>query len=183
MNETSALEKNLIARALAQQDARAFGELVKLHQSRVRNFLRKMARDEALADDIAQDSFMLAWKKLHTFSGQGSFIGWLLKIAYNTFLQSKRKSGRYDEVLQQLGHQPADEATSVNAEAITDLDKYLAILSEQERAIMTLSYACGLSHREVSDTANLPLGTVKSLIARSKEKIRAKFQIQHHQHQ
>ncbi|MDE0755365.1 MAG: hypothetical protein OSB26_12000 [Woeseiaceae bacterium] len=62
------------------------------HQSQVRIFLRKLSRDYVLADDLAQDAFLHAWNKLHTFSGKGSFIGWLLKVAYTTFLQSKRKS-------------------------------------------------------------------------------------------
>ena len=83
---------DLVARVVAQQDADAFGELVRRHQSQVRNFLRKLTRDPSLADDLAQDAFLHAWNKLHTFRGKGSFIGWLLKVAYTTFLQSKRKS-------------------------------------------------------------------------------------------
>ena len=89
-----AIDNELVARAVSGQDAAAFGELVRRHQSHVRNFLRKLSRDYVLADDLAQDAFLHAWNKLHTFTGQGSFIGWLLKVAYTTFLQSKRKSNR-----------------------------------------------------------------------------------------
>jgi RNA polymerase sigma-70 factor (ECF subfamily) len=88
----------LVARVVAQQDSTAFGELVRRHQSQVRNFLRKLSRDTDAADDLAQDTFLHAWDRLHTFVGHGSFIGWLLKVAYTTFLQSKRKSKRYAEV-------------------------------------------------------------------------------------
>ena len=95
----------LVSRVVAQQDSSAFGELVRRHQSQVRNFLRKLCRDHDLADDLAQDAFMHAWEKLHTFIGHGSFIGWLLKVAYTTFLQSKRRSNRYGEILEQIGHQ------------------------------------------------------------------------------
>jgi hypothetical protein len=66
---------------VASQDAKAFGELIRRHQSQVRNFLRKLARDETLADDLAQDCFLHVWDKIHTYSGSGSFIGWVLKVA------------------------------------------------------------------------------------------------------
>jgi RNA polymerase sigma factor (sigma-70 family) len=155
--------------------------LVRRHQSQVRTFLRRLSRDYALADDLAQDAFVHAWDKLHTYSGSGSFIGWLLKVAYTTFLQSKRKSSRYGEILEEMRHATDTEAkTSTQAsEEIGDLDRFLAVLTEEERAVMILSYACGLSHREIGDAANLPVGTVKSIIFRGKEKIRESFHIEH----
>lgn len=134
-----------------------------------------------LADDLAQDAFLHAWDKLHTFSGKGSFIGWLLKVAYTTFLQSKRKSNRYNEILEEVGQ--ADRNGQVEeSNEISDLDKFLAVLTEEERAVMILSYACGLSHREIGDAAGLPIGTVKSVIFRGKEKIRESFEIEDHQY-
>ncbi len=169
---------------MAQHDADAFGELVRRHQSRVRNFLRKLTRDFALADDLAQDAFLHAWDRLHTYRGQGSFVGWLLKVAYTTFLQSKRKTSRYGEILEALGQDAAARAGRFAAESaeITDLDRFLAVLTEEERAVMILSYACGLSHREIGDVAKLPVGTVKSIIFRGKEKIRDSFDIEDHQY-
>ena len=117
------------------------------------------------------------------FVGRGSFIGWLLKVAYTTFLQSKRRSNRYGEILEQIGHQSMAESRQTDtSDEIGDLDKFLAVLTEEERAVMILSYACGLSHREISDTAELPVGTVKSIIFRGKEKIRESFEIKDHQH-
>jgi RNA polymerase sigma-70 factor (ECF subfamily) len=169
---------------VSAQDTAAFGELVRRHQSQVRNFLRKLAGDVTLADDLAQDCFMHAWDKLHTFSGRGSFIGWLLKVAYTTFLQSKRKSKRYAEILEEVGYVADMESRShtTQNDEVTDLDKFLAVLSEEERAIMVMSYACGLSHREISDATDMPVGTVKSVIFRGKEKIRTSFDIKDHQH-
>jgi RNA polymerase sigma factor (sigma-70 family) len=175
---------DLVSRVVAQQDTAAYGELVRRHQSHVRNFLRKLCRDNELADDLAQDCFIHAWEKLHTFAGHGSFIGWLLKVAYTTFLQSKRKSSRYGQVLEKMGH-AAEVAGSTHTEEsdeLGDLDKFLAVLTEEERSIMILSYACGLSHREIGDAANLPIGTVKSIIFRGKEKIRESFEIEDHQY-
>lgn len=169
---------------VASQDSAAFGELVRRHQSQVRNFLRKLARDHAMADDLAQDCFIHAWDKIHTYSGRGSLIGWLLKVAYTTFLQAKRKSKRYHEVLEQVGHVTSTDSAGYNQEApdLADLDRFLAILSEEERVIMIFSYACGLSHREISDATNMPVGTVKSVIFRAKERIRTSFEIEDHKH-
>jgi RNA polymerase sigma factor (sigma-70 family) len=177
-------DKQLVARALAAPDTAAFGELVRRHQSHVRNFLRKLAGDYTLADDLAQECFLHAWDKLHTYSGKGTFIGWLLKVAYTTFLQSKRKSKRYAEILEKVGHvSVVEERTSTPpSEDISDLDRFLAILNEEERAIMVMSYALGMSHREISESMGMPAGTVKSVIFRAKERIRTSFDIKDHQH-
>jgi RNA polymerase sigma-70 factor (ECF subfamily) len=154
---------------------------VRRHQSQVRTFLRRLTRDPDLADDLAQDALVHAWDRLHTYSGKGSFPGWLLKVAYTTFLQSKRKSTRYAQVLQAMGH-AATETPMQASQEIGDLDRFLAVLTEEERAVIILSYACGLSHREIGDAANLPVGTVKSIIFRGKEKIRESFDIENHQY-
>lgn len=174
-------DSELVSRVVARNDSRAFGELVRRHQSQVRNFLRKMTRDMALADDLAQDTFLHAWDRLHTFAGSGSFVGWLMSVAYTTFLQSKRRSNRYREILEAVGQQTEGERVSELSDEIGDLDRFLAVLTEEERAVMILSYACGLSHREIGAAAKLPIGTVKSIIFRSKEKVRDSFEIQDHQ--
>ena len=177
-------DNELVARVVSHQDTAAFGELVRRHQSQVRNFLRKLSRDVTVADDLSQDCFMHAWDKIDGFSGRGSFIGWLLKIAYTTFLQSKRKSKRYAEILAEVGHKSEAESRmyTVQPDEVTDLEKLLAVLSDEERAIMVMSYACGLSHREISEATSMPVGTVKSVIFRGKEKIRTSFDIKDHQH-
>ena len=169
---------------VASQDTDAFGELIRRHQSQVRNFLRRLTRDETLADDLAQDCFLHAWDKIHTYTGSGSFIGWLLRVAYTTFLQSKRKSKRYREIVEQAGHEAEQAPTAIEGdpEAELDVDTLMAALNEQERVIMIFSYACGLSHREISEATDLPAGTVKSIIHRAKEKIRTQFEIEDHQY-
>jgi RNA polymerase sigma factor (sigma-70 family) len=181
---TTSEDSQLVARVVSSQDTDAFGELIRRHQSHVRNFLRKLTGDFSTADDLAQDCFMHAWDKLQTFSGRGSFIGWLLKIAYTTFLQSKRKSKRYGEILDQVGHanEVEDRNYTVQPDEVGDLDRFLAVLTDEERAIMVMSYACGLSHREIGESMGMPVGTVKSVIFRGKEKIRTNFDIEDHQH-
>ncbi len=143
-----------------------------------------MAADPFEADDLAQEAFLHAWDKLHTFSGRGSFIGWLLKVAYTTFLQSKRKSKRYAEVLDEAAYVAQTESRSYtqDSDEVSDLDKFLAVLTQDERAIIVMSYACGLSHREIGEATGMPVGTVKSVIFRGKQKIRKSFDIKDHQH-
>lgn len=158
--------------------------MIRRHQSQIRNFLRRLAADPSDADDLAQETFLHAWDKLHTFSGRGSFIGWLLKVAYTTFLQSKRKSKRYAEVLDEAAYVAQTETRSYtrDSDEVSDLDKFLAVLTQEERAIIVMSYAVGLSHREIGEATGMPVGTVKSVIFRSKEKIRKSFDIKDHQH-
>ncbi len=177
-------DNDLVARVVASGDTHAFGELIRRHQSQVRNFLRKLARDSELADDLAQDCFLHAWDKLRTYSGRGTFIGWLMKVAYTTFLQSKRKSKRYGEILEEAGHLADAESRSYTepVDDVTDLDKLLGVLNEEERAVVVMSYACGLSHREISEATDQPVGTIKSLIFRAKDKIRTSFEIEDHKH-
>lgn len=172
----------MIARVVASQDTEAFGELIRRHQSHVRNFMRKLTGDVSAADDLAQDTFMRAWDRLSTYSGSGSFIGWLLKVAYTTFLQSKRKSKRYAEILDNAKHQKAalSGGHASLVDELPDLERLLAVLSDGERAIMIMSYSCGLSHREISEATGQPAGTVKSIIHRSKDKIRTSFEIEDH---
>ena len=181
---SSSADNELVARVVSAQDTAAFGELVRRHQSHVRNFLRKLSGDYTLAEDLAQDCFIHAWEKLQTYSGRGSFIGWLLKVAYTTFLQSKRSAKRYAEIMTSAGHVADQESGGQTRpdDEFTDLEKFLAVLTEEERAIMVMSYACGLSHREIGDATDLPVGTVKSVIFRGKEKIRNSFDIKDHNH-
>lgn len=165
-----------------QADTACFGELIRRHQSQVRIFLRRLCRDSSAADDLAQDAFIRAFEKIEGFRGDGSFAGWLLRIAWTTFLQSKRRSNRYREVIEQAARESAISGQAPSHDECTDLDRLLGVLTNDERAVMILSYSCGMSHREISRAVDLPIGTVKSVIHRSKQKIRQDFAIDHYQH-
>ncbi|MBT8095854.1 MAG: sigma-70 family RNA polymerase sigma factor [Woeseia sp.] len=175
-------DAELIAAAILSKDSSAFGELVRRYQSQVRLFLLRLCRDGSLADDLAQDCFVTAWQKLSSFRGTGSFGGWLMRIAWTTFLQQKRKHDRYREVIEQAASEGVLATTVQPDGEISDLDRLLAALNGQERAVMILAYGCGLSHREISIAAELPLGTVKSIIFRGKQKLRQDFDIEDHQY-
>ena len=168
-------DNDLVARVLARQDRSAFGELVKRHQAQVRNFLQKLTGETSTSDDLAQDTFVHAWERLAGYQARGTFIGWLLKIAYTRFLQLRRRTNRYDEILDAAAHESIGE-THRDAET-TDLDRFMALLTINERAVMTLCYAVGMSHREASEILGIPVGTVKTMIMRSKERIRDHFSI------
>jgi|SRR5665213_235921 len=163
MNET-----DLITQATAG-DVVAFGALVRQHQSRLRGFLRRLTRgNHALADDMAQETFLEAWRKLAKFRGEGSFAGRLSRIAYTRILMEARR-----RKLEPLDEQ-ADlaETRAANPDARLDLEKAIAKLSFAERAALTLCYAQGYSNEEASDILAMPLGTLKSHVLRGREKLR-----------
>jgi RNA polymerase sigma-70 factor (ECF subfamily) len=163
-------EQDLVARAAAG-DMRAFANLVQLHQSRIRGLLRRLTRgDAATADDITQETFLEAFRKISHYRGDGSFAGWLARIAYSRFLMEARKR-RLVPILEDGEAFGADEG--LGAEAKMDLERAFARLGVSERAALTLHFAMGHSHDEVAQVMNAPLGTVKSLILRGREKLKA----------
>ena len=172
-------DEDLVARAIADADVKAYGELVRRHQSHVRNWLRQLTRDPAAADDIAQETFIRAWHKLHTFVGKGRFIAWLMKLAHNEFLQNLRRAQRTQRLADAVAAESQDAGMFVSdfEDEIPDVPRFLDELSEAEQKVMLLVYAYGLSHGEASSVTGLPLGTVKSHVRRSKEKIRSRFDI------
>ena len=98
MADAPVSDAQLIARALVTDDRHAFTELVKRHQSTVRACLRKLtAGNHALADDLAQETFVLAWRNLKSFRQEAKFSTWLYRIATNCWLADARK--RREELL------------------------------------------------------------------------------------
>lgn len=171
-------DEELVARFLVSRSHEAFAELVERHQSRVRGFLRQLTGDPALADDIAQDTFLRTWRRLHQFSGEGRFIAWLMRLAYREFLQTTRRNNRDRQLLDRVAANVASEDGVQLHRDTADLERFLAVLTPDERAVMILGYAHGMSHGEISDTTGFPLGTVKSHIRRSKLRLRERFRLE-----
>ena len=171
----------LVARVVTLRDQQAFTILVERYQSKVRNYLRQLTRDAALADDLAQETFIRAWDKMDSISSGGRFSAWLMTDAPNMFLQSYRKSKRYGRLMEDLEYETtvmtSVENNSVSSEGTFDMPKYLSILSEEERSVMLLYFVNDLTHSEIADVSGLPLGTVKSHIHRGKFKIREHFEL------
>jgi RNA polymerase sigma-70 factor (ECF subfamily) len=163
-------EAGLVGQA-ARGDSAAFAALVRQHQSRLRGFLRRLTKgDGALADDLAQESFLEAWRKLSQFRGEGSFAGWLLRIAWTRYLMAARR--RKLEPLGE-GDEPREPPETLSMDTRIDLESALRRLSPPQRAALTLCYAQGFSNAEAAAILDLPPGTLKSHIARGRAKLKA----------
>ncbi|HEX3808602.1 MAG TPA: RNA polymerase sigma factor [Rhizomicrobium sp.] len=157
-----------LAHEAAAGNAAAFGHLVRLHQGKVRAFLRRMTHgNHALADDLSQDTFLEAHRKIAQYRGEGSFTGWLYRIAYTRFLMEVRK--RKLEPLD--GEDERGFETEPGLIAKLDLEKAMAKLSAAERAALTLCYALEFSNEEAALILSTPLGTLKSHVLRGREKL------------
>lgn len=173
-----ASDEELVARVVAAHDQSAFAELVRRHQSGIRNWMRQLTGDADRGDEITQDAFVRAWDKLHTLSSGGKFRAWMMKLAYNQFLQERRKAARNRRLLDAYAADPVVMKTSMDGpedSGTSDLPRMLAILSEGERSALILNYAYGMSHGEISEITGMPLGTVKSHVTRGRNKIRDHF--------
>jgi RNA polymerase sigma-70 factor (ECF subfamily) len=169
-------DAHLLARALADDDRHAFAQLVRRHQSSVRGLLRKLVRsDPALADDLAQDTFIRAWKGLKTFRGGAQFSTWLYRIAWNTYLSDARCARHRMTVDVPEALRPeTSSATDALERVITraDLERALEKLRPDERAALVLTYAHQVTHEEAAVILDCPLGTLKSNVLRAKTKLK-----------
>lgn len=168
------IEQGLIERARLGGDTRAFSRLVQLHQGNLRSFLLRLCHRHDLSDDLAQETFLLAHRKLASYSGKGSFAAWLFQIAYRCFLEDRRREARRNEINRQYGQQFEVLHTAyeeINLQQI-DLEQALAQLDIPERAAISLCHSYGLSHSQAAQVLAIPLGTVKTHIQQGKVKLR-----------
>lgn len=182
-------ESELIARCLLEKDPRAFSILVQYYQEPVRQYCRRLCTsDFSVADDIAQESFMQAYRKLSLYQAKGKFLSWLLSIAYYQFLQHLRSQKKHQYVSdndQSISESHTEEAPAkvspLMAEEIAqekDLETAISTLCNIERACITLQFSFGYTHQEISEMVSMPLGTVKSHIKRAKDRLTLLLQTQ-----
>jgi RNA polymerase sigma factor (sigma-70 family) len=163
----------LIARVVADDDRHAFATLVRRHQSAVRSFLLRLCcGDGALADDVAQETFLRAYQRIGSYRSEGGFDSWLFSIAYRSFASEKRRRHWSAEELKEEP-EVAEFGTQNAGETTADIARAMRHLREPERACLSLCYQWGMSHREMANVLDYPVGTVKTHIARGKEKLRA----------
>jgi RNA polymerase sigma-70 factor (ECF subfamily) len=162
----SSAEASIVTLACAG-DRRAFEELVRRRQSSIRSLLRRLCHDSALADDLAQETFMQAWRAIRGLRTAGAFGPWLRQIAINAWLRHQRGSEKFTNL------EEADELTSRPAilESM-DLDAALSVLQPRARLCLVLSYHEGMTHNEIAAVTQMPVGTVKSDIARATARCR-----------
>ena len=162
-------DTELIARVLAHDDRHAFGELVRRNQSPLRVLLRRLTcGDHALADDLAQEALLRAYRGLRGYRSGGRFSSWLYRIGYNAFLTHVERSKTRPETVTEPIEAPVSRGQGRRAELQHDLERAMAALRPEERAAITLSFFEQLTHEEIAMILDCPLGTVKTHIARGK---------------
>lgn len=165
-------DADLVARVLVDDDHHAFAELVRNHQSAVRGLLRQLTRNDlALADDLAQEAFLRAYRHISSFRGEAKFSTWLYRIAYNCFREDARKRKELvgvDETVLESQEDPQSTDPALKH----DLMHALRLLPLHERSAILLCCQNGLSHDEAARVLDIPLGTVKTNVLRGREKLK-----------
>lgn len=167
-----AAEATVVALAVSGEP-RAFTELVRRRQAWLRQLLRRLCRDPALADDLAQQVLLAAWRHLPQLKSVSAFGAWLRRLAINAWLR-QRRSAPSSTALEEISEPAA--ATVADAGVQLDLDRALQQLSPEQRLCVVLAYSEGMSHREIAAATALPLGTVKSHVKRGAERLRSLLQ-------
>jgi RNA polymerase sigma-70 factor (ECF subfamily) len=188
-NPSNSIDLDLVERTLAG-DQRAYGLLVLKYQRRIQRLIARMVRDVDLVEDIAQETFIRAYRALHQFRGDAQFYTWLYRIAVNTakksLLNLKRNptvsdhfsaDDEEDETYRRRSEPTADETPeSVLAakEIAAVVNAAMDALPEDLRQAIALREIDGLSYEEIAVVMNCPMGTVRSRIFRAREAISAK---------
>ncbi|HET9810305.1 MAG TPA: RNA polymerase sigma factor [Sphingomicrobium sp.] len=159
-----------LARAAASGDAAAFARLVRTHEAAIRRFLTRLAGHSA--DDLAQEAFLRAWRLAGTFKGSGSYKSWLMGIAWTQFLASRRSDKRRAE----REGQWKPEAAPPSPDRRIDIQRALSVLGERERAAALLCFGEGCSHSEAAAIMDIPLGSLKSIVARARSALAAQLE-------
>ena len=181
-------DAELVARAQRGETA-AFEMLVVKYQRRIERLIARMVRDVDLVQDIAQESFIRAYRALPRFRGESAFYTWLYRIAVNTAkkaLMAKKRdplvtesalAGNRDDddetssVGRELSHDETPEALLASKEIAQTVNAAIEALSEDLRQAITLREIEGLSYEEIATLMNCPIGTVRSRIFRARESI------------
>jgi RNA polymerase sigma-70 factor (ECF subfamily) len=156
-----------LSRRAADGDSAAFAMLVEKHERPLRAFLSRTAGRD-VADDIAQEAFLKAWRAAGQYDGRARYSTWLTRIAWRCRIDALRK---------QREPAPAEAGDSRAAPAVcAEVDDMLARLTESERAALVLCEGHGWTHAEAANLLAMPLGTLKSAVARAKAKCRAMWE-------
>jgi RNA polymerase sigma-70 factor (ECF subfamily) len=151
--------------------------LVRAHYQAVYRFLVHLARDVHAAEDLTQETFATAWRKIDTFQGRAGLATWLHRIAYTKFIDAQRSRRRAEALLERLKGQYAASADPLERVMAYDearnLYRALDGLDGSGRAVLVLHYLQGLSYREMAAVLDEPAGTVKWRTSEALERLRA----------
>jgi RNA polymerase sigma-70 factor (ECF subfamily) len=169
-------------------DVRAFEMLVVKYQRRVERLIGRMVRDVDLVQDIAQETFIRAYRALPQFRGESAFYTWLYRIAVNTakkalvelkrdplVSESARSSADDGDETSRVENELSDgetpEAVLASKQVAATVNAAIEALSDDLRQAITLREIEGLSYEEIAEVMNCPIGTVRSRIFRARESI------------
>jgi RNA polymerase sigma-70 factor (ECF subfamily) len=169
-------------------DVRAFEMLVVKYQRRIERLIGRMVRDVDLVPDIAQETFIRAYRAIPQFRGDSAFYTWLYRIAVNTAkkslvelkrdpviteaaLASRDDDDETSRVENELSDGETPDAVLASKEIATAVNSAIEDLSEDLRQAITLREIEGLSYEEIAEMMNCPIGTVRSRIFRAREAI------------
>lgn len=156
-------------------DERAFAELIRRHQGKVRGLLLRLAGDRTLADDLAQEAFLRAYRGLVGFEGRARFSTWLYRIAYNVYLNHRtrtREHAALPEGFESGTAAPESAMSQSRSDLRRDLEAAITALPERYRAVIMLYYLEDVSYPEIAEILDLPIGTVKTHLHRAKRMLR-----------
>lgn len=162
-------ELKLIARCIAGDDRNAFGQLVIAYEQGLRRFLFNLCGDEALTNDLAQDTFLKAYLAIRSFQGISRFKTWLYRIGYNEFLSHRRSSHiTTDDIPPDIDSMSPTTAT----DARLTIEQCLSQLSEAERTVVMLFYLEDMPIKRIVEITGMPDGSIKSYLHRAKSRMR-----------
>ena len=156
-----------VSRFTLSADA-GFSALVKSHQGVIRAFLTRLTRNSALADDLAQETFLQAHSRRLQLQNPKAARAWLFQIAYNTYASHARKEGRRRVLRDTQMERPQTHMAASTGVAL-DIERAMATLPTDMRAAVILCLSYGMSHSEAAQALSLPLGTVKSHVSRGRK--------------
>lgn len=166
--------------SVADQDERALAALYDATVSRVFGLVRGIVRDSALAEEVVEDAYFQVWRQAVRFDpARGKPLTWLLSMARSRAIDALRREVRFDhDALEDHAFEPSSAAPPADelldlARHRADLHQALMLLGAQPRQMVSMSFLRGLSHEEIADQMELPLGTVKSQIRRALLALRA----------
>ena len=151
-----------------------YGRLVREHGSAVRGLLRRMGAQASLADDLAQDAFLIGFQRIGDLRERAAFGGWIKQIAARLYIRRMRGRLRLEDPLDSAPEAATDGEGLAGLRM--DLDAALATLSEAERLCVSLCHGAGLTQAEIATALNLPLGTVKSHVTRGLARLRRRLE-------
>lgn len=164
-------EAELIARA-QDGDRRAMRRLYEEHAPHVFGVVRRLAGDDHLAEDISQDVWVRAFRKLDTFRGESGFGTWIHRVARNAALSRLRKTKNRSEVALEDGPSPAARGPEEIVLSRKMLERALDLLPSGYREVLILHDVEGLTHQEIADSLGVAVGTSKSQLHKARARMR-----------